>query len=240
MKLNVFNANNFLLAIATLLAFSSLKAQDIPHAISNLQTTPAGSLVMAMENMNHSSDPLTATMGEFNATKRVDGAAQLRWTSLTEKDNLVYFIEHSTDGSNYTTVGEVAGRGDSKTGFTYDFLHDEMERGVNYYRIRMVALGGKQAYSETRKLMVNHKLHVLHVFPNPAIGTANLILDAKDGENIIVSVTDVTGHELKKQQLVVKEHTARLDLNDFSRGMYSIVISLNSGEQVRGKLLVAF
>ena len=209
-----------------------LNAQDIPAATPNLQTASAGALVIELDNV--------AVIDAFTATKRVDGAAQLRWSTVTEKDNLTFFIEHSIDGINFTTVGEVAGRGDSEMGYDYDFLHEEMEKGINYYRLRIIATDDKQAYSETRKLVMGHKLHVLHIYPNPVMGKAYLLLDAKDGENVQVGLIDITGHELKKQKLVVKGQTAVLNLHDFEKGMYSVIVYRDSGEKLKGKLLVSF
>lgn len=184
--------------------------------------------------------PLAVVMGEFTATRRVDGVAILRWSSLTEKDNMVFNIEHSTDGSNFTGIGEVAGRGDTERGFEYDFLHKEVSKGINYYRLRMVSTTGKSTFSETRKIIIGHKQMPLNIYPNPVMGRANLLLDANDGERIQVNVIDLTGRIVKEQVLVVKGQSATLALHDLSRGMYSVVVYRESGEQQRGKVMVAY
>ena len=183
---------------------------------------------------------LAAEIGNFTVTKRVDGAAMLNWTSLSEKDNLMYFIEHSSDGITFNTIGEIAGRGDTETGFNYDFLHKDIQKGVNYYRLRMFSTTGKQTYSQTRKVIIGHKKSVLNIFPNPVMGIANLMVDARDGERVQVTVIDLTGREVMKQMLVIKGQTASLALQDLGRGMYSILVTRDNGEQLKGKVLVAY
>lgn len=80
----------------------------------------------------------------------------------------------------------------------------------------------------------------LNIYPNPVMGRANLLLDANDGERIQVNVIDLTGRIVKEQVLVVKGQSATLALHDLSRGMYSVVVYRESGEQQRGKVMVAY
>jgi hypothetical protein len=183
---------------------------------------------------------LSAEIGNFTATKRVDGAAMLTWSSLSEKDNLVYIIEHSSDGVNFTSIGEVPGLGDTETGFNYDFLHKEVPKGINYYRLRMFSTTGKQSYSQTRKIIIGHKKSVLNIFPNPVMGVATLLIDARDGERVQVTVIDLSGREVKKQMLTIKGQTASLSLQELGRGLYSLLVIRDNGEYLKGKVMVTY
>ena len=184
--------------------------------------------------------PLPVRMGDFTVNKRVDGAAVLRWNSLTEKDNIGYYIEHSVDGRTFTVVGHVPAKGDTDFGYDYDFLHREVNRGYNYYRLRMLSNNGENTYSETRRIVVGSQNQVLNIYPNPAVGYTYLQLDARDNEMIKVSVFDLSGRQVSNQQVTVKGQKAELNIDDISRGMYSLIVHRDNGEQLRGKLLVAF
>ena len=81
---------------------------------------------------------------------------------------------------------------------------------------------------------------VLNIYPNPAVGYTYLQLDARDNEMIKVSVFDLSGRQVSNQQVTVKGQKAELNIDDISRGMYSLIVHRDNGEQLRGKLLVAF
>ena len=152
----------------------------------------------------------------------------------------MYFIEHSTNGKDYSVIGQLTGKGETDRGYDYDFLHKDVKKGLNYYRLRMFSTAGKQTYSETRTLILSHKRQPLHIFPNPTMGRASLLLDAKDGERIQVVLFDLSGREVKKDMLTIKGQKAELDLNDLGRGIYSVTVIRSAGEQLRGKVLVTY
>ncbi|HEX5653876.1 MAG TPA: T9SS type A sorting domain-containing protein [Chitinophagaceae bacterium] len=183
--------------------------------------------------------PLAVIMGDFTATKRSTGGALLKWTSLTERDHSRYFIEHSADGKNYKTVGEIAGKGDSEIGYAYEFFHKETNKGINYYRLRLSSNGGKQTFSEVRKLLFGGNDQLLNIFPNPATGMTSLLIDSRDGDKIQVRVYDLAGREVLQTGCTVQGQKTELNIDKLVRGLYSIIVTTENGMQHRGRLIVA-
>src|SRR5687768_2823770 len=66
-----------------------LHAQDIPSTHLNREINNA------------------PTFAELNVSRRVDGVAQLRWNSFPGNNLPTFFIEHSIDGINYNTIGQL-------------------------------------------------------------------------------------------------------------------------------------
>lgn len=207
--------------ISCLLLISSfqLHAQDIPSTILNKETYNA------------------PTFSDLNVSRRVDGVAQLRWNSYPEDQLPTYFIEHSIDGIHFNAIGQLVAE---RKGGAFDFLHKEVVKGFNYYRLRVSAADGTSSYSGIQKLFCTRVKQVLRIFPNIAIGTANLLFDANDGEEMQVKILDMNGKAICENVVRFQSQIARLAVQDLDRGLYTLVVKRENGEQLRSKLLVAF
>lgn len=220
--------------------YTSLLAQQVHTAVPYLSSVAVANTIFATSDINQKDNSAATVVENFMVTKRVDGAAQLHWSSLSDKIEVSFFIEHSVNGSDFVTVGEIASHAVAQKDFSYDFLHKDASNGVNYYRLRIEAEDGQPVYTEVQKIVVGNKKQPLVIYPNPAIGSTFLSINANDDEKVKVSVLDLAGTEIESQIVIVKKHRASLDVSNTGRGMYTIVVSRTNGEQLRGKLLVAF
>ena len=216
-----------------------LFAQEVHTAVPYLSSVTVVNKVLAANKAAYDNNSPVA-VENFTVTKRVDGAAQLKWSSLPEYINLSFFIEHSLNGSDFVTVGEITAQAIIEKGNSYDFLHRDACNGSNYYRIRMESATGNVSYTEVQKIIVSNKKESLVIYPNPAIGSTFLSINAADNEKVTVSLYDLSGNEISSQIVIVKKHKASLDVSNAGRGMYSVIVSRPNGEQLRGKVLVAF
>ena len=216
-----------------------LFAQEVHTAVPYLSSVAVVNNVLAINNTNFDNNTPVA-VEHFTVTRRVDGAAQLRWSSIAEYTNLSFFIEHSINGSDFVTVGEITALAIAQKGNSYDFLHKDACNGSNYYRIRMESASGNITYTEIQKIIVSNKKESLGIYPNPAIGSTFLSINAADNERVTVSLYDLSGNEISSQIVIVKKRKASLDVSNAGRGMYSVIVTKSNGEQLRGKLLVAF
>lgn len=180
---------------------------------------------------------LPVQLNEFFAFKKNDNAVLLEWNSITEEENTLFFIEHSTNGTGFATVGQVSGSGIE--GFNYEFMHGDPGEGLNYYRLKMISASGKAVYSPVRKIMFGNNNKLLNIYPNPAFAVANIMLDAEDGERLQVDLFDVAGRQLKQSLLVVRNQRVELKLEDINKGMYWVIATTADGNQYKSKLLIA-
>jgi len=217
----------------------SLTAQD-RLTTSSILSVANNSIVSTVMDISRGIPVATVLMEHFEVTRRVDGAAQLQWSSLAERQEVIFYIEHSINNIDFTTVGEVTGHRAVRNGFDYDFLHKEALKGINYYRLRILASDGSQSFTESQKVVIGYKKSTLSIFPNPAIGTTFLSINAREAEKVKVSIIDLAGCEIQSQIVVVKKNAASLDVSEVGRGMYTVIVIRENGEQLRSKLLVAF
>jgi len=73
----------------------------------------------------------------FSGESRNDGNL-LSWTTATETDNDFFKIQRSADGSNWQTIGQIDGAGNSINEISYQFLDQELSQASYYYRLQSV------------------------------------------------------------------------------------------------------
>lgn len=183
--------------------------------------------------------PSTVFVHDFHAIKRVDGAVVLHWIPGPGMENASAFVEHSTNGEDFTTLGQ-ADRTMMEENNVCSFLHKATARGRNYYRIRLVAEGGREALSEPCALMISHKMQDIRVIPDPIMGKATVIIPASHNENVQLSIRDISGKLLETRSGKTRSERLVIDLSEMDRGLYSFEIARQYGEILRGKLMVGF
>jgi len=182
--------------------------------------------------------PLAVTLTGFNVYKRTDESAQLKWAASNEDESMWYIIEHSTNGNDFNMIAKVDANGTEGRDFNYDFLHTNPAEGINYYRIKMVSPTGKPTYSQVRKIVFDKKHMSLHLFPNPASDKVQIMVDAKEGERMLVEFYDISGHLAGQVLTTIRDQQAQLNIGQLPAGLYMVVGSTLSGENYKAKLIV--
>ncbi|MFA0964861.1 T9SS type A sorting domain-containing protein [Roseivirga sp. BDSF3-8] len=115
-------------------------------------------------------NPLPVNLVSFTGQVK-DRSAVLRWTTATEKNNDYFEVQHSADGTDFTTIGIVDGQGDSNELINYSFIDHQPVLSNNYYRLKQVDFDGMFEYSKVIILTLQPKPGQLVVYPNPGNGS---------------------------------------------------------------------
>lgn len=133
----------------------------------------------------------------FTSTIQSQGVL-LKWATSYEFNNAKFVVEKSTDGVNYTSVGEIAGAENSYEEKNYSFTDLGFRAGdVAYYRIKQLDLDNKFTYSKV--VYVNNSkagLGNIRLFPNPVRGNETIQvagISAADLNKGNVRIYSVTG-----------------------------------------------
>lgn len=100
-------------------------------------------------------------------------AVVLAWQTAAQLNLRHFDIERSIDGSSFSSIGMVAGTGNSTSTTAYQFTDKQPAPGLNYYRLRMVDLDGSTSYTATKTIVFSGK-RGFTVYPNPAGGTITI------------------------------------------------------------------
>ena len=108
----------------------------------------------------------------------------INWKAANEQPNNNYVVEFSVNGSNFTAIGNVSGKGTLSSSNLYKFVHKNVTAAISYYRIKQIDATGNFTYSPIVKISNGGVLsNAASISPNPVITTASLSLRASSASN---------------------------------------------------------
>lgn len=170
--------------------------------------------------------PLPLHLLSFDARKQ-PGGVLLTWATADERDCKGFAVQHSTDGKNWATIGNVdAGKA------AYQFTDYTPVQGMNYYRLAMEDLDGSVDHSPVRTVVIDD-MHSISVYPNPA--TDKVYVEAGDFSTVHnIRIADITGSiVLAVDRLQQRE----LDISSLPSGAYVLYVYHDAGAIDKFKFL---
>ena len=155
-----------------------------------------------------------------------DKIATITWNTVGEKGESYFEVEKSTDGKNFTAIGQQAAKNTATASYTA--TDNSVVEGNNYYRIKAVSETGSIAYSNVAKVQLTVNSNQFTVYPNPLVGkTLNVSLSNVNAGKYIVSIYNVLGEKVVEQAIVHEGGSATHAItinNTLARGVYSVTI----------------
>jgi hypothetical protein len=106
------------------------------------------------------------------------------------------------------------------------------------HSLKFVLINGFKLYKSSSSGLEDITLNSLSVYPNPASGILNIDLNSSSGENINISIYDITGKELYKNNIEpITDQHLHLDISALQSGIYMIKIYDNKTSRI-GKIEV--
>ncbi len=169
------------------------------------------SLFMAQLNDRLITLPLESI--SFEAKKYLQ-ITSLKWSSNTANSGSIFFIEHSQNGTNFQTIGQVEANVITGLSGSYTFQHNEPSFGQNYYRIKQVDVSGKVLYSATRLIVFGK---------NNLSLKSNLVKDVLDvlnaGNTTVINIFNTAGIKVLATKISGNQ---TIDVSSFTSGLYLI------------------
>ncbi len=150
----------------------------------------------------------------------------LTWQTASEKNAKEYVIEKSNDGKTFHPIGIVKAAGNSISTLSYGFT-DNKPSFLDYYRLKIVDLDGKETFSKIITLQ-NSKSNEVKLYPNPV--TDDLFIESEETINTI-NVFNTLGQIVKKVERV-NEKQFILNMSDLQVGIYYVRINNQEGKKV--------
>jgi hypothetical protein len=180
----------------------------------------------------------------FSAEKLGERSVKLDWKTSSEINSSHFEIQRSTDGLEWTYLGDVAAAGNSTTTRTYDFIDDKLPLGrtknqIFYYRLRMVDQDGAFKYSDIRGVNFNiNDRGDISIYPNPAAQFFNLDLTGIDfsiEEKATVYIYDMSG-KLVRQKDIIGSGIEPFSVAELPAEAYNVII--RHGDQQYSKRVI--
>lgn len=174
---------------------------------------------------------LPVTLQSFSA-KLENKKPVLNWISSVEQQLSHYVVERSTDGSQFNEAALVFANGTSSIANKYSFSDNAMasvNKGILYYRLKMVDADGKFTYSETRLVKMSTSAATtgiaIQAYPNPATNEIRVTLPASwQDKQIQYDIYAVNGQVMKSMNRPTASQTEVLNISSLPVGSYVIKV----------------
>ncbi len=175
--------------------------------------------------------PVTLDNFAVQRTGKVNVAA---WSTSQEINTSHFVIERSTDGRNFTSIGQVAASGNSNTARNYSFTDISPVRGINYYRLKIIDRDNSFKYSWIRNVR-NEGIADIAVYPNPVKDVLTVNIDADKSATGVMSITDISGKSILTKSISVIQGNNNLpvNVNSIAGGAYIIKVQLGDDLVIR-------
>ncbi len=186
----------------------------------------------ALEITNLASVTLPLVLTDLSAVKK-QAAIQLNWATASEQNTSHFEVERSSDGINFSTIGQVTAAGQSNSKKEYVFNDTRPMPATNFYRLRMVDIDNK--FTLTRIVAVKNSTdnNTIQLFPNPVTDLLQLQIPASRRETATLSVSTLTGQVVYQRQLQLNEgnNAFSIPAAQFAPGQYYIIVNSSAGRQ---------
>ena len=175
-------------------------------------------------------DVLPITITKFTG-RQVNDNAVLNWSTQQEKGAGNFDIEHSTDGMQYTRIGNIIAGGNSQAGKAYTFTHQKLSAGVHYFRLRINNANGKFSYSSVLTIRNEVRKEGFTVYPNPVTGN-HCFITVSPGTALPVSfrIVDALGKSVKRGNITSNKQ--KLNMSELTSGNYVIIFGNGLSQKI--------
>lgn len=124
-----------------------------PYSVANAGGPAGATLTVSFTVVDA---PLPVELVAFSAEMPGPNAVQLRWSTASELNNREFVVERSVDGRFFSTIGTVAGHGNSTSPHAYSYQDKQLPNSPErlYYRLRQVDNDGSFSFSPVRTVAV--------------------------------------------------------------------------------------
>jgi hypothetical protein len=140
--------------------------------------------------------PLPVRLTGFSVSL-LQGTIQLNWGTSLEVGSKSFVIEKSSNGRDFSAIGEVDAAGSTYLKMSYSFIDNAVAPGASYYRLRMVDIDGQFEYSRIVYINNGKSGTAVTVGPNPFIDYIQLIgISSSELTRTNVQIFNAMGQQL--------------------------------------------
>lgn len=180
--------------------------------------------------------PLPVELLSFTG-EAVEETNVLNWTTTSEINNDYFIVEASVDAENFSSIGTVAGAGNSNEVLNYEFIDNNPYAKTMYYRLKQVDFDGKWENSEIVAINRN-SLGIIDIFPNPVNDLLHINFNTNEVNDYKVSITNILGEVITETTNLGKNKLTLNVFEELSGGVYFVKIVDDSNQLITTKKII--
>ncbi|MBL7739370.1 MAG: T9SS type A sorting domain-containing protein [Chitinophagaceae bacterium] len=176
----------------------------------------------------------------FKATAQKDQVT-LTWI-VTEYNNKVFYIQHSLNATDWTTIDSVETKNSPLTLDEYNYTCTNKQEGRHYYRVKQVDIDlVKDGYSEVvtvvlKKTRESNQQPGIALWPNPATDQLRVINENdKQAYYSKAFIYDLSGKKIAEKR--AGDHTNVFSVKDLPAGIYLVQVQNDDGTYFTRKMI---
>lgn len=188
------------------------------------------------------SPPLPVELLAFNV-RFSDDKNIIEWSTATETNSYGFEIEKKTSGGSWEKIGFVNSGGNSSSIRKYSFSDAQIDKPVNYYRLKQVDIDGEYSYTNAVSIENNFLLSysLAQNYPNPFNPSTNIEFSLPERSKVVLTVYNLIGEEVTKLENDILEpgkYSYRFNASNLSSGVYFYRLATAKYEKTRKMLLL--
>ena len=163
----------------------------------------------------------------FNG-RLAENKAAISWSTSKEDAPLLFVIEKSSDGVNFTRVGEIAGYNNNDEINRYSFVDPAATGERNWYRVVMISPDGKKKYTSVIQLKNNIPDFAVTNIINPFQGNLKFDITTATNASVVIDLIDISGKTIltTKQFIYTGVNSMNLvNTQSLASGIYTLRIA---------------
>jgi len=181
--------------------------------------------------------PLTTNFISFSS-KAEGNVTKLNWTTSREEQQVNYVVEKSWDGQNFKAIANINGYNNNEEVNYYSWPEPSSNREA-YYRIKLMAAGGKQKISRIIRISLNDAPAGM-VVTNPFSDKLTAKINTSQTQLVRLNLIDNTGRILRSEQFALANGENHLQLNNtgnLPKGLYPLQVQYNDNTTINKKVI---
>lgn len=159
------------------------------------------------------------------------GNVKVDWSTGSEINNNFFTVQRSSDGTHYTSIGTMAGKGNTTQPSQYTFTDENPIEGLAYYKLLQVDYDGAESSSDV--VAVNNSIAAagidqVIISPNPVASSANIRFRCFKDSAVQIEVKNSSGQVCVQETIDAKKGANTyvfMKANKLYKGIYTLVIS---------------
>lgn len=138
----------------------------------------------------------------------------LRWATTAEQQSAYFDIQRSSDGVNFSTVGQVTAAGSHAGTNNYQYIDNVSNHAqpTYYYRLKMVDNNAQFTYSSMVKLKRSNQEFFVKVLQNPFRQQLLIDVTSPKLQECVLTLTDMNGRNILQRTVVLQNGNTIIDV----------------------------
>jgi hypothetical protein len=167
----------------------------------------------------------------------------LSWSTATELNNQLFEVQRSFEGSDFSTVGFVYGKGTTTERQDYTYKDKIFTDGKYSYRLKQIDYLGNYEYSDVIEIELRtfNSYLLEQNYPNPFNPTTTIGLGVQEKSNVKITILNAIGEEVAivlNEQIEAGYHTVEFHADNMPSGVYFYQLKAGSYFEIKKMLLL--